>query len=401
MTINGNRITFKLTAFRLILIAFSLIFVGIVAYRLVNGLQMTNLTDAWPWGLWIFIDVKLGVALAAGGFTTAGIYYVLGVKKVKSVVKPAILTAWLGYCLVGFGLLMDLGRWYGWWHPIFSWGEHSVMFELYMCVLLYTIVLTCEFAPVLFKGLGLVKVSSFFTSLTAPLVIGGIALSTMHQSSLGSMYVLTLGKLNELWWTMLLPVLYYSSAVAVGPAMVTCETALAGRFFNHDWDKPAMTFLAKWSGYVMSFYLVLRLSDLLIRGQLFNLFAFDTPSVMCLLELAIGAIIPVYFFWSYKLRGQEMTKKMIVRNAVLMVLGVTLNRGNVVFTGMAKAAGTSYFPSMAESFLSIGLISVGILVYLFIVENFDVFPQHHEAVASEPGKDSEQSNPEGAELARA
>ena len=111
---------------------------------------------------------------------------------------------------------------------------------------------------------------------------------------------------------MLLPVLYYSSAVAVGPAMVTCETALAGRFFNHDWDKPAMTFLAKWSGYVMSFYLVLRLSDLLIRGQLFNLFAFDTPSVMCLLELAIGAIIPVYYFWSYKLRGQEMTKKMIV-----------------------------------------------------------------------------------------
>lgn len=117
MTINGNRITFKLTAFRMILIAFSLVFVGIVAYRLVNGLQMTNLTDAWPWGLWIFIDVKLGVALAAGGFTTAGIYYVLGVKKVKSVVKPAILTAWLGYCLVGFGLLvapdLQLGRTFG------------------------------------------------------------------------------------------------------------------------------------------------------------------------------------------------------------------------------------------------------------------------------------------------
>jgi Ni/Fe-hydrogenase subunit HybB-like protein len=401
MTINGTRITFKMTPFRLVLIMFSLVFVGIVAYRLVNGLQMTNLNDAWPWGLWIFIDVKLGVALAAGGFTTAGIYYVLGVKKVKSVVKPAILTAWLGYCLVGFGLLMDLGRWYGWWHPIFSWGEHSVMFELYMCVLLYTIVLTFEFAPVLFKGLGLVKVSTFFTRLTAPLVIGGIALSTMHQSSLGSMYVLTLGKLNELWWTMLLPILYYSSAVAVGPAMVTCETALAGKFFNHEWDKPAMTFLAKWSGYVMSFYLVLRLSDLIFRGQVINLFAFDTPSLMCLLELMIGAIIPVTLFWSYKIRGREMTKKMIVRNAVLMVLGVALNRGNVVFTGMAKAAGETYFPSAAELFLSIGLVSVGILVYLFIVENFDVFPEHHEHLSARENSDKEQASPESAGLARA
>ncbi len=392
MTINGNRITFKITPFRLVLILFSLIFVGIVIYRLVTGLKLTNLNDAWPWGLWIFIDVKLGVALAAGGFTTAGIYYVLGVKKVKSVVKPAILTAWLGYCLVGFGLLMDLGRWYGWWHPIFSWGEHSVMFELYMCVLLYTIVLTCEFAPVLFKGIGMMKLSTFFTGLTAPLVIGGIALSTMHQSSLGSMYVLTAGKLNELWWTMILPVLYYASAVAVGPAMVTCETALAGRFYRHEWDHPAMTYLAKWSGYVMTFYAVLRFSDLALRGQVNSLFAFDTVSLMCLLELGIGCVLPLFFFWSYKLRGKEMTQKMIVRNAVLLVLGVALNRGNVVFTGMAKAAGEYYFPSLGELFLSIGLISVGILVYCFIVENFDVFPEH----VHHPEVERQQDRPEGA-----
>lgn len=258
------------------------------------------------------------------------------------------------------------------------------MFELYMCVLLYTIVLTCEFAPVLFKGIGLKKMASFFTKLTAPLVIGGIALSTMHQSSLGSMYVLTLGKLNELWWTMLLPILYYSSAVAVGPAMVTCETALASRFFRHEWDEPAMTYLAKWSGYVMTFYAVLRVSDLVVRGQLTALFALDTVSLMCLLELGIGCFLPLWFFWRCKLRGREMTRTMIVRNAVLMVLGVALNRGNVVFTGMAEAAGASYFPSAAEWFLSLGLISVGILVYLFIVENFDVFPAHDQQVVTSP-----------------
>lgn len=387
MTINGNRITFKITPFRMVLMVLSLIFVGIVIHRLIFGLQMTNLNDAWPWGLWIFIDVKLGVALAAGGFTTAGIYYVLGVKKVKSVVKPAILTAWLGYCLVGFGLLMDLGRWYGWWHPIFNWGTHSVMFELYMCVLLYTIVLTCEFAPVFLEKIGMTRLCRFFTNLTAPLVIGGIALSTMHQSSLGSMYVLTLGKLNELWWTMLLPILYYASAVAAGPAMVTCESALACRFFRHKWDTGAMTYLAKWSGYFMTLYAVARFSDLAVRGQIGALFAFDTVSLLCLLELGIGCVLPLYYFWNHILRDKVLTQAMIVRNAVLIVVGVALNRGNVVFTGMAESAGEFYYPSIPEAFLSIGLISVGILVYLFIVENFEVFPTHHdpEIEEQEPG----------------
>ena len=139
----------------------------------------------------------------------------------------------------------------------------------------------------------------------------------------------------------------------------------------------------------------------IIRGQLGNLFAMDTASLMCLLELVIGAVVPVYFFWSYTLRRQEMTKKMIVRNALLMVLGVTLNRGNVVFTGMAKAAGTTYFPSAAELFLSIGLISVGILVYLFIVENFDVFPEHRDIRITGAGGGNEQSRPGNAGLARA
>lgn len=373
-----DKISFRMTGFRLLLMFFVVIFAGTTLYRMIFGLSLTNLSDAWPWGLWTVIDVKLGIALAAGGFTTAGIYYVLGIKKIKSVVEPALLTAWLGYCMVGFGLLLDLGRWYNWWHPIFYWGHHSVMFELFMCVLFYTIVLTCEFAPILFYGLGMKKAARVFAGLTGPLVIAGIALSTLHQSSLGSMYVLMAGKLDELWWTMVLPILYFFSAVGVGPAVVACESALSGKSYKHKWDNVAMPFLAKWTGYIMSCYFMVRIIDLAVRGQMGRLFAFNVQSVMCLLELGLGFALPLIFFWSYNLTGKFMDKKMVVRNAVLFILGVILNRTNVVITGMWKSAGAIYYPSFGEIIITIGVTSLGILAYLFVVENFHVFsPELH------------------------
>ena len=304
-----SNITFRMTGFRKLLMLFSAIFFALVAYRFVVGLSITNLSDAWPWGLWTVVDVKLGVALAAGGFTTAGIYFVLGVKKIKGVMTPALLTAWLGYCLVGLGLLVDLGRWYGFWHPIVSWGHHSVMFELYMCVLLYTIVLTLEIAPILFRGIGFEKTSRVLARLTALLVIAGIVLSTMHQSSLGSMYVLMAGRLDGLWWTMALPILYLSSAMAVGPAVVTCEAALSGKTYQHEWDNGAMPFLAKWSGYLLSFYFVVRITDLIARGQFGRLFTtLDAQTGMCIIELVIGSVLPLFFFWTYNLSGRFMDK---------------------------------------------------------------------------------------------
>ncbi|NLW35330.1 MAG: hydrogenase [Syntrophorhabdus aromaticivorans] len=381
--INSN-ITFRMTGFRKVLMFFSAMFFVLVAYRFAVGLSITNLSDAWPWGLWTVIDVKLGIALAAGGFTTAGIYYVLGIKKIESVVKPALLTAWLGYCMVALGLLVDLGRWYGFWHPIVSWGHHSVMFELYMCVLLYTVVLTAEFAPIFFDGIGFKRTAKFFVRLTGFLVIAGIVLSTMHQSSLGSMYVLMAGRLDRLWWTMALPILYFSSAVAVGPAVVTCESALSGKAYKHEWDNEAMPFLAKWSGYVLSFYFVARIVDLIVRDQFTRLFTtFDAQTFMCLLELIIGSVLPLLFFWSYNVSGKFMDKRMAVRNAIFIILGVVLNRTNVVITGMWKSAGTSYFPSLQEILITVGLTSFGILIYLFIAENFGVFTPHGHGAEDE------------------
>jgi Ni/Fe-hydrogenase subunit HybB-like protein len=383
---DGKGISFRITGFRLVLMLFALLFVGTFIYRLIFGLSFTNMSDAWPWGIWTVLDIKLGIALAAGGFTTAGIYYVLGVKKIESITRPALLTAWLGYSMVALGLFIDLGRWYAFWHPIFWWGVHSVMFELFICVLLYTIVLTLEFAPVLFHGVGLLKVAKALTAMTAPLVIIGIVLSTMHQSSLGSMYVLMAGKLDGLWWTMVLPLLYFLSAVAVGPAVVACESALSGKTYGHTWDDEAMPFLAKWSGYVLSIYFVMRVVDLIIRGQVPRLFSLNAESVFCLIELVVGSVVPLLFFWGYNLSGKFMDKPMIVRNSVFIIAGVIINRANVVLTGMTRQAGVFYYPSLGEVFITLGIISTGILAYLFIAENFDVFSGHHDLEDEETAK---------------
>lgn len=363
---------FKLTPFRVVLMLLSALFICLSIYRLSTGLGATNLSDEWPWGLWILIDVKLGVALAAGGFTTAGLYYIFGVKKLKPIVKTALLTAWLGYCMVAVGLLLDLGKWYNFWHPIVYWGHHSVMFELFWCVLLYTCVLTFEFAPTLFKRIGWEKIAKILTVLTVPLVILGVVLSTLHQSSLGSLYILMLGKLHPLWWSMLLPVFYFLTAVAVGPAMVTVESYLSARAYKHEFKLDVMQFLGKFTAWFLGIYFVLKLVDLNNRGQFGNMFSGTIEGNMFILEMVIGVILPILI---YLLPSFRNTVRGLVTAATGTIVGVILNRINVVFTGMSASAGASYFPSFMEVAITLGLISTGVLAYLFIVENFEVFTE--------------------------
>lgn len=381
---------FKMTPFRIALICLSVLFIGLSIYRLSTGMGVTNLSDEWPWGIWILIDVKLGVALAAGGFTTVGLYYIFGVKKLKPVVKPAVLTAWLGYCMVAVGLLIDLGRWYNFWHPLVYWGHHSVMFELFWCVLLYTTVLTCEFAPTLFKGLGWKKPAQVLTALTAPLVILGVALSTLHQSSLGSLYILMAGKLHPLWWSMLLPVFYFLTAVAVGPAMVIFESYLSGRAYKHKFELDVMQTLSKFTFWCLGIYFVLKMIDLNYRGQFVNMFSGTMESNMFLLEIVVGVILPIVI---YIIPGLRNKPGGIVTFAIMVILGVIINRTNVVITGMWASAGASYVPSFIEVAITLGLISTGVLAYLFIVENFDVFSEESHDTGIKHKKEKQHFGP--------
>ena len=200
----------------------------VTLFRFAHGLgAATALHDTAPWGLWIGFDVMAGVALAAGGFVLAATVYICGLEKYRPFVRPAILTAFLGYTAVAIGLLYDLGLPWRIWHPMIFPQHHSVLFEVAMCVMLYLTVLALEFAPVvlehpLFSHPLFKTVLSLLKKFTIVLIIAGIVLSTLHQSSLGSLFLITPYRLHPLWYSPIIYVLFFISAIGLG-LMTVCS----------------------------------------------------------------------------------------------------------------------------------------------------------------------------------
>lgn len=373
MTAN-NKWTFKMTPVRKVLIGLAAICLLVVGYRLAFGLgSATNLNDQWPWGLWIGFDVLTGVALAGGGYSTALIVHILHRNQFQPLARSAILTSLLGYLLVMGGLFLDIGRWFNFWRPFVSWGYHSVLFEVFWCISLYTMIQLLEFGEIATERV-LKPFHRIIKKLMPVLLIIGVLLPTLHQSSLGGLYVIEVGKLHPLWWSMLLPPFFLLSSFFVGPAMISLETSLAGKAYNHEIPVSVLRSLIKIAGTVMLFYLVLKIGDLLYRNAFKWVFSGTLEGNMFLLEIVAGVIIPIIICFS----SLSSTRKGLVAFGALTVFGVVLNRMNVVFTGMSKSLGGSYFPSVMEWVVSIGLVSIGILAYMFIVENFRILEKRHD-----------------------
>ena len=196
----------------------------------------TNLNDQFPWGIWIGFDVLCGVMLAAGGFTLTAAVHIFNIKRLHPIVRPTILTAFLGYVLVCVALMYDLGRPYRIWHPLVMRNPHSVMFEVAYCVMLYTTVLSLEFSPIVLERFNLQKPLKIVRAALIPLVILGVILSTLHQSSLGTVYLIMPEKLHPFWYSPLLPVFFFISAIAVGLAMTIFESSLSSKYFGPSWN---------------------------------------------------------------------------------------------------------------------------------------------------------------------
>ncbi|HHV65874.1 MAG TPA: Ni/Fe-hydrogenase cytochrome b subunit [Peptococcaceae bacterium] len=377
-----KRWSFKITPMRLVFAAIAALAILIIIVRMILGLgATTNLNDQWPWGFWISFDVLLGVALAGGGYGIALIVYVLRRDQFYPVARSAMLTSLLGYVIVVLGLLIEVGQWFNFWRPFVSWGHSSILFEVFWCISMYTIIQVLEFCEIgtekVFKGW-----HKYFKKAMPVLLIVGITLPTLHQSSLGALYYMMVGKLDVLWWSILLPVFFLLSSFFVGPGMIILESALSGRAFNHKVDPRVFQGLMKISGGVMIVYLGLKIIDLVVAGELAKAFAFDFVSIMFLLELVCGVAIPICIAFS-KLSA---SRKGQITFGLLTVGGVVLNRFNVVLTGMrdylSGTLGGSYFPAWTEIVVSAGLVSIACLVYLFIAENFSILDHR----GSEPVK---------------
>lgn len=364
---------FPMTPVRWVLVVISLIAVGLILFRLVTGLGLvTNLNDEWPWGLWISFDVMCGVALAGGGYGTALIVYVFKQEQFSSIARSAALTSLIGYLLVMVGLFLDIGQWWNFWRPLVSQGHSSVLFEVFICVSVYTSVQLIEFGEVATERIGR-KYHKFFRKILPVLLVIGIAIPSMHQSSLGALYLLMVDKLHPLWWSPIIFFQFLISSFFVGPAMIAVETALAGRAFNHKVPMSVLNGLIRISGYAMLVYLALKFGSIIAEGKVSYLFEGSFESLFFWIEVGFGVIVPLIICFSplIKRRGWVATF------GALVASGVILNRYNVVVTGMVTSTGVSYWPSLPELTITIGLVAMGVLAYLFICENFRII-EHDE-----------------------
>ena len=354
--------------------------VPIVIYRFAFGLgAVTNLTEVNPWGIWIGIDVMSGVALAAGGFTVATAVHVLGLKEYQPIVRPALLTGFLGYLFAVIGLCADLGR--PWKLPVpmvYSYGTGSVMFEVGWCVCLYLIVLGLEFSPAAFEWLGLRKAREWAIRMTLVLTIFGLCLSTLHQSSLGAFFLMTPGKLHPLWYSPFLPVFFFVSSLAAGIGMVVVESALSHRAFRDRLDPAASVdldritlSLAKGGAIVLFAYFFIRLQGLVASGR-FDLLATGWGA-WYLFEM-LGFILLPSFVFAFAARRKSARLARIA--GVLTVLGVILNRFNVSLIAFNWNVPDRYVPSAGEVITSLTIVTIGVLIFRWIVNRMPVVNEH-------------------------
>lgn len=331
------------------------------ALRYAKGLgAVSNLSDGRAWGLWVSLDLYCGVALAAGGFTLAAIVHLFGRSRYSPLVRPAVLTALLGYLMVILALLVDLGQPWRIWHILIDWNPHSPLFEVGWCVLLYTLVLALEFSPAVFERLRMERAQRWIGRIQIPLITTGVVLSVLHQSSLGSTLLLMPQSIHPLWFTPIMPVLFLLSAFAVGIAMVILES---GRRV----ELVLLEGLGRALPWLLGLSLLVRFADLFAAKKLGLVFASGIYSVFFGLEILGGVIAPM-------LLVRHGGRRALFGGSLLVVFGVVLNRFDATLVAVAPRTGSSYFPHPLEFAISIGIVSAGLLGYLFAERHLPVRP---------------------------
>ena len=374
----------------IVLLLLALNGLAFLAVRLFSGIgAVTNLNNQYPWGIWIGIDVASGVALAAGGFVTAALGHLMNREEYHAVVRPALLTAMLGYTFVALGVMIDIGRWYYIWHPLVFWNGSSALFEVGICVTIYVNVLYIEFLPVVTERfIGRVNLPGLLAGLNGLVdrllralerglsgtmfvfIIAGVVLSTLHQSSLGTLMVIAGPKMHPLWQTPILPLLFLLSAISVGLPMVIFESMLAARSFGLKTEMHILSKLGTLTAPLLGIYLAFKIGDMFIRKTFVYLTDLNTASVMFVLELLIGVVLPLRIFLS---REAVKSPPLLFTGALLTVLGVVINRVNtflVAYTPPYSFGG--YFPSLGEISVTVGFICLLVLIYRAIVIIFPV-----------------------------
>ena len=377
---------------------------GLIAaiFRMVFGLgPTTNLTDGVPWGFWKVLNMIAGVALSTSGFTVGFLVYVLRLNQFKPFMKPAILIAFLGYACSCLALLFDIGLPLRFWHPLIMWNINSFLFEVFWCVLLYFTITAIEFAPLIFDKLKLKKISGFLHNIAIVAVITGISLSSLHHSSLGSLFLVSPQRLHAYWYSPWLPLFFILSAMGAGMMFVVFVKLVWSSIYNpipiygiakeqkvslihvlngsvnsissrytSGPEMKIITKLATIGAGLLSIYFVIRIIDLISRGLFTSLFNNSPESWLVIIELGFGVLVPLILLFLPRTRILPIPVGIA---ALLASLGLVLNRLNVGIFGYFRDAGEVYFPSLTEWVLGIGVIAFAGLLFLYLSEILPIF----------------------------
>jgi Ni/Fe-hydrogenase subunit HybB-like protein len=339
--------------------------------------QSTHLTDPQPWGLWVGLGTLCGVGLSAGGFAIAAAVYLLGFERYRPVLRAAVLVSFLGYMSVIIGMMYELGLPWRIWHPIVMWNRKSVLFEVSWCVMLYSTVLALEFSPALVEKIPWRSIREFYLKWHHQVLIGlvliGVVLSSLHQSFLGGLYLLTKGKLDPLWYSPYLPSLFFLSAIPAGLAVTVMAIYLSVRSLNARVDLNILSEVSRVISPMLVLYAFFRGVDLFTHGGAPYMFRWREESLSFWLEIGLFVLAPVVLLSWEKVRNNPMY---LYWTCALIVMGFMANRLNVSVTGLQASAGIYYIPKWTEFALTFATIAVMIVAFRYAVLYLDILPKN-------------------------
>jgi Ni/Fe-hydrogenase subunit HybB-like protein len=339
--------------------------------------QSTHLTDPQPWGLWVGLGTLCGVGLSAGGFGIAAAVYLLGFERYRPVLRTAVLVSFLGYMSVIAGMMYELGLPWRIWHPIFMWNRHSMLFEVSWCVMLYSTVLSLEFSPALVEKIPWKGLREWYLKQQHRILIGlvlvGCVLSSLHQSFLGGLYLLTKGKLDPLWYTPYLTTLFYLSAIPAGLAVTVIALYLCVRSLNVKLDTAILSELSRVIAPMLGLYGMFRFVDLFSRNALPYLFRWREESFSFWLEFGLLVVAPLVLLNMEKVRSNPQR---LYWTCSLVVMGFMANRLNVSITGLQASSGIYYVPKWTEFAATLMVLTAVVMAFRYAVIYLDILPKN-------------------------
>jgi len=369
-----------LTPFNIISAPIIILGALLIVYRLVMGLgAVTNLSQEFPWGIWIGFDVMVGIAFAGGAYVLTFGVYVLRSEKYHSIIRATVLNGLLAYVFYAGAIFLDLGRWWNITNPLFGnkFGVNSVLFLIAWHFLLYMIAEFVEFSPAIAEWLGLRKLRKFLGTLTIGAVVVGIALSTLHQAGLGALFMMAKGKIHPIWYTEFIPVLFFVSSIFAGLSMVIFEGSISHRVFSdqiehkdHAAYDDILIGLSKGCAVAMFVYFFAHVL-IFIHGSHWALL--NTPMGYWYLIEIIGLVaIPCIMFF----QGTRYRNVLLIRTAaILTMIGIIINRLNISIIAYKWWIPLSerYYPSWMEIVVTLAIIFTEIWVFRWIVTRMPVF----------------------------